>query len=210
MLTPVPCNFQFPSCFKVFDLFLLSRSFSIEESPKPRSSYSCNGTCSEFRASPLQRAYDLALLEYFSLFGSLCTEQENWFESSLPAQQIVLGCFETWKHSMAGMVVHVSGSWAQLRGCVLTAVGLPCSVSWHKQLEKPFWLKAEWGTCQFVLPAICVCLPHFWKNLMQQSWCYWQPQLQLIWQYNNCQAYLYLVFGVPKFIILFWSILSIK
>lgn len=98
---------------------------------------SCSGTCSEFRASPLQRTCDLPLQEYFSLFESLHAEQENWFESSFPAQQRVSGCFETWKHSVAGVVVHVFDSWAQLRGCVLAAVGLLCSVSWHKQLEQP-------------------------------------------------------------------------
>lgn len=161
MLTAVPCNLQLPSCLKVFDLFLLLRSSSIKESLKPRSSCFCRATCSEMRASPLQRTFDLALQEYFSLFESLYPGQENWFESSFPAQQVVSGCFETWKHSVAGMVVHVSDSWARLRGCVLAAVGLPCSVSWHKQLEQSFWLGAEWGICQFVLPAICVWLPHF-------------------------------------------------
>lgn len=97
MLTPVSCNFQSPCCFKVFDLYLLLRSFSIKESPKPRLSCSCSGTCCEFRASPLQRTCNWALQEYFSLFKSLLPAQENWFESSFPAQQIVSGCFETCK-----------------------------------------------------------------------------------------------------------------
>lgn len=140
MLTAVPCNLQLPSCLKVFDLFLLLRSSSIKESLKPRSSCFCRATCSEMRASPLQRTFNLALQEYFSLFESLYPGQEDWFESSFPAQQVVSGCFETWKHSVAGMVVHVSDSWARLRGCVLAAVGLLCSVSWHKQLEQSFWL----------------------------------------------------------------------
>lgn len=164
MFTPVSCNFQSPCCFKVFDLFLLLRSFSVKESPKPRLSCSCSGTCCEFRASPLQRTCNWALQEYFSLFKSLLPAQENWFESSFPAQQIVSGCFETCKqHGRDGCpCVWQLGS---AQGLSQGSTAVLCVLA--QTAGTALGLRPEWGIHQFVLPAICVWLPHFWKNLMQ-------------------------------------------
>lgn len=144
-----------PVFLKFFNWFLLLRSFSIKESLKPSLSCSCSGTCSEFRASPLQRTCNWALQEYFSLFESLHPEQENWFESSFPAQQIISGCFETWKqHGRDGCpCVWQLGS---AQGLCLGSSGAAVLCVLAQTAGTALGLRAEWRIHQFVLPAICL------------------------------------------------------